>query len=416
MPRAARLPWGDVKKPRRRTRVSTLLVVVGLLAGASPAAAAKQPAPPSKKNAEAIRSLREQVHEASAEEAELFDRFDAARTQREELDERVADVDRELANEQGGLDDATERLDVAQAELLSAQLQLDAVNTRLTDAREELRRRALASYIGQPGAQAANVFLRVRTISELSATRVYLHAVVRTQSQVVLRLRGLERDARRLEGEVETTRAEAKAYYDEFARRTQRLLDARAEQDALRQVALQAEQQERALLEEAHARKAQFEAEIAALQGDSRSLEALLRARQSGSAPPPAAGTLSPPIPFAVVTSQFGPRVHPIYGTVRMHNGIDIRGGFGTPILAAADGEVVWAGARGGYGNMTVIDHGTSLATTYGHQQTILVEVGQFVTRGQVIGLVGSTGMSTGPHLHFEVRVNGTPVDPLGHL
>jgi murein DD-endopeptidase MepM/ murein hydrolase activator NlpD len=390
------------------------LVALALLTSASPAAGAAKA--PSKKNAEAIRTLREQVEEASATEAELLDRFDSARGQRQELDGRVAEVDRELAKEQVGLDDAATRLNEAQAELVGVQLQLDAVRGNVATAREELRRRALASYIGQPGAQAANVFLRVRSIHELSATRVYLHAVVRTQSQVVLRLRALQHDVERLEAKAESTRVEARAYYDEFAQRTARLQDARAQQEALRQVALQAEQQESSLLTEARDRKAEFEAEIAALQGDSRSLEALLRARQTGPAAPPHAGTLSSPIPFAVVTSPFGPRVHPIYGTVRMHNGIDLRGGFGTPILAAADGEVVWAGPRGGYGNMTVIDHGTSLATAYGHQQTILVQVGQQVTRGQVIGLVGSTGMSTGPHLHFEVRVNGVPVNPLGYL
>ena len=88
----------------------------------------------------------------------------------------------------------------------------------------------------------------------------------------------------------------------------------------------------------------------------------------------------------------------------------------GTPIHAAADGVVVWAGPRGGYGNCTIIDHGNSLATLYGHQSVIGVTVGQHVTRNQVIGKVGSTGMSTGPHLHFEVRVNGVPVDPLQYL
>jgi len=99
-----------------------------------------------------------------------------------------------------------------------------------------------------------------------------------------------------------------------------------------------------------------------------------------------------------------------------MHNGVDFRGSTGTPIQAAGPGTVVYAGPRGGYGNTVVIDHGGSLATLYAHQSAIYVSVGTTVAAGQVIGAVGSTGFSTGPHLHFEVRLGGTPVNPLGYL
>ena len=99
-----------------------------------------------------------------------------------------------------------------------------------------------------------------------------------------------------------------------------------------------------------------------------------------------------------------------------MHTGIDIGAPSGAPIVAAAAGTVLVAGWEEGYGNTVVIDHGGGIATLYGHQSSIAVAVGQSVTRGQVIGAVGSTGHSTGPHLHFEVRVNGSPVDPLGYL
>jgi murein DD-endopeptidase MepM/ murein hydrolase activator NlpD len=112
----------------------------------------------------------------------------------------------------------------------------------------------------------------------------------------------------------------------------------------------------------------------------------------------------------APVTSPFGWR----WG--RMHEGIDLGAPYGTPIAAAAAGVVIYAGWLGGYGNLTVIDHGGGLATAYGHQSRIAVSLGESVAQGQIIGYVGSTGHSTGPHLHFEVRVNGQPVDPLGYL
>ena len=99
-----------------------------------------------------------------------------------------------------------------------------------------------------------------------------------------------------------------------------------------------------------------------------------------------------------------------------MHEGIDLGAAYGTPIAAAAAGTVIYAGWMEGYGNLTVIDHGGGLATAYGHQSRIAVGIGQTVAQGDIIGYVGSTGHSTGPHLHFEVRVNGRAVDPLGYL
>ena len=116
------------------------------------------------------------------------------------------------------------------------------------------------------------------------------------------------------------------------------------------------------------------------------------------------------------VTSGFGSRVHPISGRVRMHTGVDFGASTGTPILAADSGVVVSAGWRNGYGNTVLIDHGNGLATLYGHQSRLAVRAGQSVAQGDVIGYVGSTGNSTGPHLHFEVRKGGTPVNPMSYL
>jgi len=116
------------------------------------------------------------------------------------------------------------------------------------------------------------------------------------------------------------------------------------------------------------------------------------------------------------VTSNFGYRTHPIFGTRRLHAGMDFGAPRGAPIYAAEAGVVVSAGRRGGYGIATVIDHGGGLTTLYGHQSSVEVRAGEQVSRGEVIGRVGSTGFSTGPHLHFEVRVSGSPVDPRGYL
>jgi murein DD-endopeptidase MepM/ murein hydrolase activator NlpD len=110
------------------------------------------------------------------------------------------------------------------------------------------------------------------------------------------------------------------------------------------------------------------------------------------------------------VTSPYGPR----WGTY--HRGIDIGVGMGTPIAAAGSGTVFFSGEMSGYGNVVLIDHGNGMVTLYAHQSQLIATTGQYVSRGTTIGLVGSTGHSTGPHLHFEVRVGGNAVDPMGYL
>ena len=129
-----------------------------------------------------------------------------------------------------------------------------------------------------------------------------------------------------------------------------------------------------------------------------------------------APGILSWPV-SGPITSPFGIRNHPVLGVIRPHEGIDIGANTGTTIAAPAGGKVIIAGwSDGGYGNMVTIDHGGGMSTVYGHLSQIFVSTDQSVQKGQAIGAVGMTGLANGPHLHFEVRINGNPVDPMGYL
>lgn len=116
------------------------------------------------------------------------------------------------------------------------------------------------------------------------------------------------------------------------------------------------------------------------------------------------------------LTSGFGYRIHLILGINRFHSGIDLAAPYGTLVGAADGGQVIQAGYSGGYGYSVTLYHGGGFATLYAHLSSIQVTIGQNIERGQVIGLVGSTGLSTGPHLHFEVRINGEPQDPLEYM
>jgi murein DD-endopeptidase MepM/ murein hydrolase activator NlpD len=220
---------------------------------------------------------------------------------------------------------------------------------------------------------------------------------VRKQREVTKRFRSLAAAEVRTIG-VRTN--QVRALRDQLLASENRLAAARvAKRDALRNV---------------KESKAEYLHEVAGLQAASAALGSQIRSAQSsysyspGDTSPSAAGFIWPV--NGPVTSPFGWR----WG--RMHEGIDIGVGYGTPIHAAASGRVIYAGWMSGYGNLVAIDHGRGISTAYGHQSQITVSVGQIVSQGQTIGYVGCTGHCFGPHLHFEVRINGSPVDPLGYL
>jgi murein DD-endopeptidase MepM/ murein hydrolase activator NlpD len=175
-----------------------------------------------------------------------------------------------------------------------------------------------------------------------------------------------------------------------------------------------ARDQKRVSLDTLNAQERSEAEEIDALQAQSAAVAAKIQAAQAQSASSGAAPSANPggyqwPV-SGPVTSPFGWR----WG--RMHEGIDIAVPSGTPVHASAAGTVIYAGWMEGYGNFVILDHGGGIATAYGHNTSVAVAVGQTVSQGQVIAYSGSTGHSTGPHVHFEVRVNGSAVDPLGYL
>lgn len=168
-------------------------------------------------------------------------------------------------------------------------------------------------------------------------------------------------------------------------------------------------------IEELNAASAQVTALLKERQAARAAEAAAAAAEQSGGAWSQGSGILGWPA-NGPLTSSFGYRIHPIWGTSILHAGIDIGVDEGDPVYAADSGTVVWAGWLGGYGYAVIIDHGNGLSTLYAHNSDLAVGDGQYVGKGSLIAYAGSTGNSTGPHVHFEVRVDGDPVDPMGYL
>ena len=158
-----------------------------------------------------------------------------------------------------------------------------------------------------------------------------------------------------------------------------------------------------------------LEAESKALSSEIQRLQAAAAAKNGGTTKAP--GAYSWPCPSSrKITSNYGYRVHPISGVKKLHTGMDIGASYGADVTAAAGGTVIMSKYYGGYGNCIIIDHGGGVSTLYGHMSSLVAKNGQKVTAGQTIGKIGSTGNSTGNHLHFEVRINGSTVNPASYV
>lgn len=193
------------------------------------------------------------------------------------------------------------------------------------------------------------------------------------------------------------------------------LVDLKASQEAKKAQLSEQREEKQVLLGNVRQEKSSYEKALKELEQASRELEAIIRKAQTGEQL--GTGVYTWPAPgYSSITSPYGWRYHPILKVNKLHTGVDIGAPMGANIVAADAGKVIYAGWQNGYGQTVIIDHGAGKSTLYGHQSKIMVSYGQSVDKGQIIGKVGSTGWSTGPHLHFEVRINGSPTNPMSYL
>lgn len=375
-------------------------------------AAGRPGAPPSDPRA---RQLEVELGEASHDEQVAVAAVLAVRARHAALDAKVREADGRVraAAARTAAADARAREIGARYDALSARLTQEEAAQRVAEAR--FRRSVVAMYRdggdGGAGAGAALVTGSASLHDTFVAAR-YLRDVGRDRRRVFDELVAQRARTTTARDALRRPKAAAESARSAAAREQSRLTALRDDQARARAAAKAEEAHESAVLAGVRARKGEFARQLAVLQASSQHIGQVLAGRGSGGTAP---GRLRFPA-RGPITSGFGPRVHPIFGDVRMHKGIDIGAGYGATVWAAADGVVVVAGAQQGYGNAVVIDHGGGIATLYGHLSRIAVAVGGRVRAGQTVGAVGNSGYSTGAHLHFEVRAHGTPVDPMGYL
>lgn len=363
-----------------------------------------------------VRELRALVGEASTQEAVLLTEIADIEARLDDLDEAVWDLTRQTTAAQRRLDAAERTLRKAEADQDIALRRLGAVQAQVDASQQQMNQTVSAMYRrGTSEEQAAYVALLegASNPNDLFSAQRYVAGTIKHDRREIDHYVALREDADRLRREVDARAEEMRVTRDQQVAERDRLAGLKDQALANRAAARSEEDRQQELLRAVQDQKADFQSELNALQVESGAVGEFLRQVQAGQKlAPRKKRTFKPPV-AGPTSSGFGTRVHPILGDVRMHTGIDYAVGTGHPIKASGPGIVVWAGPRGGYGNAVIIDHRNGLATLYAHQSRVNATVGQKVSAGQVIGFVGQTGMSTGPHLHFEVRELGAPVDPL---
>lgn len=401
------------RRPATRHRWMIVAAVLTLVVGVdvAPLPTGAQSAPPTDGPAGA---LEDRYDEVLGAETALVVRIDASARRQVELATQLADLADRGERAAADLVAAERRLFRATATEARARAQLATARRRLTLATDALHEQAVASYIHGGAEDAVTAIVRGSTsAADVRSTLSYVDAVVDHQRQVINEFNAARADRDRRSRVATAARLDATNTRDDIAESRWVLARAELHTRELTDEAARQSMIEQATLNELQAKKLEIEARIVGLERESDGIGltlAALQALQPGDGT--AAAVLTNPIPGTPVSSSFGMRFHPILRYQRLHAGADLSAASGTPLRAAADGVVVMAGDRGGYGNCTVIDHGSGLATLYAHQSSIAVKPGQVVKRGDVIGRVGSTGLSTGPHLHFETRLRGVPVNP----
>ncbi len=341
----------------------------------------------------------------------------------ENLQQQLESKDAERETKKKEVKSAIDQLMEVQAELAKAQKELDAVeeqqqalNIKIKQNETQIKKKTheleitkklyckrLKNIYENGQINYLDVLLGAKDFSDFSSRMFLLQRIIRKDSEMLALLKSQKETLEKEKQALADNRKKLEAIHKDVV--------------AKKKVVEEKTAQRRAIYDKALAEQNRIDAEYNKLLEESNNVTNMIKNWEAGGTMGSVHGSGRFIWPCGgPITSPFGWRTHPIFGTSRFHSGIDIGVDYGTPICAADSGTVIYAGWMGGYGNAVMIDHGGGLVTLYGHNSSISVGVGQTVAQGQQVALAGSTGYSTGPHCHFEVRIHGEVTDPGAYL
>jgi murein DD-endopeptidase MepM/ murein hydrolase activator NlpD len=405
-----------MKRHRRSVRIGA---AVAVLLVAAPLGRVQAASPVDSKIAAQQRKIRAAHERLDAERAHLSGaqlKVESISAQLQSTNATIAAVNRRLA-------DVSAHQASTRRKLSWTRIQLAAARRTVERHNEALRRRLVDAY-EHADLGYVDVLLQARSFSDFVERWNDIRFIIKANEATIRARRAAEAHVAAIEGSLLGVEADLADQQRQASQQRETLVALASERQNLLAAASSEQHAAQAQVVEYEEMSAAEEAALEELirqkQAEEEARrEAERRARQLAGEPVApisgAPGSVMWPV-SGPITSGFGMRNHPVFGRFIMHAGIDIAAAQGTTIAAAAAGHVILAQYAGNCGNMITIDHGGGMATNYCHLSQIFVGVGQDVARGQAIGAVGMTGDATGPHLHFEVRINGRPVDPLGYL
>ncbi len=333
-----------------------------------------------------IKNKQQELNESKAKEKSLGDQVNSLEQQ---INSKQSDID-EL---EASISEAQAKLETLEEELAAAEEKVNTQNENLNARLRNMYKNGSVGFI--------DVLMDSGSFSEFLNNLSLVEKVYTSDQDVLEELQKAYDEIDAKKKEIETLQAElseSKATMEE-------------QKSSLEADKASVEKKK----SEIAADSAETQRELDKLEADAQALTSSIRnSGSSSSSSKYNGGIMAWPVPSChTISSGYGGRIHPTTGKYKFHGGLDIPGSYGSAIVAANSGKVIWAGNRGdSYGNYVIIDHGGGVATLYGHSSKVLVRKGQRVSRGQRIANVGSTGRSTGPHCHFEVRINGSRVNP----
>ncbi len=313
------------------------------------------------------------------------------------------------------LSEVTSALDLAQAELSEIVSSLEKVQDQMSK-NEEVLRNVEKNLVHRNDAykkRIRNIYMhgQMNYLDVLLGSKNFTDFTTRFE----LLLRIIKNDVNLID-EIKNDQVVLKSQQEKLKNNKEEIEKLYDQANAKKQVVYQKREEKRVIFEQAEAERQQAESEYNDLMETSKSIANMIRRIESGGKLiGQGTGSMIWPI-RGEITSPFGWRTHPIFGTQKYHSGLDIAADYNDPILAADEGVVISAGWIGGYGNAVILDHGSGITTLYAHNNSLAVSNGEKVYKGQTIAYAGSTGYSTGPHCHFEVRKHGETVSPLDYL